>query len=73
VDVDPEVAARRRKERGLGREIYEEAELQARLAAAYAKAEKLTGSDRIVRVDGNRDAAAALAAAVEELNKLDAH
>jgi dTMP kinase len=72
VDVDPEVAARRRKERGLGREIYEEADLQVRLAAAYAKAEQLIPLDRIVHVDGNRDAAAALAAAIEELRKLDA-
>lgn len=72
VDADPDVAARRRKERGLGREIYEEAELQARLAAAYAKAEQLIVSDRIVHVDGNRDAAAALAAAIQELDKLDA-
>jgi dTMP kinase len=72
VDAHPEVAARRRTERGLGREIYEENDLQERLAAAYAKAEQLISSDRIVHVDGNRDAAAALAAAVEELKKLDA-
>ncbi len=42
-----------------------------RLAAAYQKAEELALGDRVVHVDGNRDAAAALAAAVEELNKLD--
>jgi dTMP kinase len=73
LDVDPAVAAQRRMQRGLGREIYEETELQARLAAAYVQAEKLVPSDRIVHVDGNRDAAAALAAAVEALDKLDAH
>jgi dTMP kinase len=72
VDAEPGVAAQRRKQRGLGREIYEEADLQARLAAAYAKAEQLMASDRVVHVDGNRDAAAALAAAIKELDKLDA-
>jgi dTMP kinase len=72
VDVDPDVAAQRRKQRGLGREIYEEADLQVRLAAAYARAEALVPSDRIVHVDGNRDVAAALAAAIEALSKLDA-
>jgi dTMP kinase len=71
VDVNPDVAAQRRKQRGLGREIYEEADLQVRLAAAYANAEQIIPTDRIVHVDGNRDAAAALTAAVEELNKLD--
>jgi len=41
LDVRPEVAAERRRSRGATRDLYEEGELQARLARAYAAAEEL--------------------------------
>jgi dTMP kinase len=53
LDVRPEVAAERRKNRGGARELYEDGDLQARLAQAYAHAEDLVPGDRIVHVDAN--------------------
>lgn len=55
LDVDPEVAAQRRKGRGGAHELFDEAELQARLAVAYRRAEYLVPGDRLVHLDGNRD------------------
>jgi dTMP kinase len=54
LDVRPEVAAERRKNRGGARELYEDGELQTRLAEAYARAEHLAPGDRIVHVDANK-------------------
>lgn len=53
VDVPADVAAARRKHRGGAEELYEVAALQARLAAAYARAEELVPGDRVVHVDGS--------------------
>ncbi|AKT37713.1 dTMP kinase [Chondromyces crocatus] len=53
LDVDPEVAAQRRKGRGGARELYDDAELQARLAGAYRRAEELLPGDHVVHIDGN--------------------
>lgn len=55
VDVAPEVAEHRRKMRGGASDLYEEPELQARLARAYLRAEEFVGEDRIIHVDGNGD------------------
>lgn len=53
VDVSPDVAAARRKARGGPREIFDDQELQKRLAAAYRNAENLVPEDRIVHVNGD--------------------
>lgn len=55
VDVDPDVAEDRRRARGGASELFEENELQARLARAYLHAEEIMPDDRIVHVDGNGD------------------
>jgi dTMP kinase len=52
VDVPGEVARARRLARGGAEELYEAAELQARLAEVYLSAESLVPSDRLVHVDG---------------------
>ena len=72
LDVDPEVAARRRRARGFGKELYEDVELQTRLAAAYANAESLVIGDRLVHIDGNGSVESVVVAATQELHKLDA-
>jgi dTMP kinase len=56
IDVDPDEAERRRNERRGAPELYEEAQLQRRLAALYAGAEELAPGDRILRIDGNASA-----------------
>jgi len=53
VNVDPAVAAERRKKRGLATELYEDLELQRALAKAYSQAERLVPGDTVVHVDGN--------------------
>jgi dTMP kinase len=53
LDVRPEVAAARRDNRGGARELYEDGELQARLAEAYATAEQLVAGDPLVHIDAN--------------------
>lgn len=55
VDVSPEIAAGRRKSRGLPGDLYEVEALQARLAKAYAHAEALVPGDRVVHVRGDGD------------------
>ncbi|MBK8255852.1 MAG: dTMP kinase [Polyangiaceae bacterium] len=51
VDVPPEVAEIRRRARGGAIEIFEENDIQTRLARAYLRAEHVVG-DRIVHIDG---------------------
>ncbi|MFT3775733.1 MAG: dTMP kinase [Minicystis sp.] len=65
LDVSPNVAASRRRSRGGVAEMYEEAELQARLAEAYKRAEDLLPNDRIIHIDGDRSPDI-VAAAIEE-------
>jgi dTMP kinase len=55
IDVDPEEAERRRRDRRGALELFEESQLQARLAEVYASAEKLAPDDRVIHVDGNPD------------------
>ncbi len=53
LEVDPDAAERRRRDRSGAPELYEELELQKRLAAIYANAEQLLPEDRVIRIDGN--------------------
>ncbi len=55
LDVSPDVAATRRRARGGAAELFDEADLQARLAAAYLRAEDLCPGDRILHLDGDAD------------------
>lgn len=68
LDVSPDVAAARRAARGGDHELFDDADLQRRLAAAYLRAEDLIPGDRVIHIDGDRDAAsvtAAITAAIE--------
>lgn len=70
VDVSPEVAAKRRRERGGVLELFDDAELQTRLADAYRRADQLVPGDRVVHVDGDgtqEEVARAIAAALDPL------
>lgn len=67
VDVDPEVAEERRRARGGAKELFEEPDLQARLARAYMRAEEITPDARIVHVDGNGDMDSVTAAILKAL------
>lgn len=70
VDVSPEVAAQRRRNRGGRVELYEDGELQRRLCEAYRHAEALAPGDRIVHLDGNRSEQEVLAAAIAAIDEL---
>jgi dTMP kinase len=70
LDVRPEVAAERRKTRGGARELYEEGELQARLAEAYGRAEELVPGDHVVHVDANQPIEAVVGACVSAVDQL---
>lgn len=52
VDVPADLAAQRRGARGASEELYEEQELQRRLAQIYASAETLVPTDRLRHVSG---------------------
>lgn len=69
LDVPPEIAATRRKQRARAPELYEDDELQARLASFYGDIEKHFPSDTIVHVDGSAPletvSAAVLAAVIK--------
>jgi dTMP kinase len=67
LDVSPEVAAARRRARGGAAELFDEADLQARLAAAYLRAEDLCPGDRVIHLDGDAAPDAVAAALVEAL------
>jgi dTMP kinase len=54
LDIDPNEAARRRKERSVGREIYDDFELQQLLAQFYRDIEKHFPGDNVVHVDTSR-------------------
>jgi dTMP kinase len=69
LDVRPEVAAERRRSRGGTRELYEEGELQKRLARAYAAAEELVPGDRIVHIDANVGVAEVVRASIVALEQ----
>jgi dTMP kinase len=54
LDVPPEVAARRRAERALGMEMYDDEDLQKQLATFYRDIDAHFPGDRIVHVDATR-------------------
>ena len=55
LDVDPSEAARRRKDRSVGHEIYDDLELQQMLAAFYQKIDEHFPGENIVHIDSSRD------------------
>jgi dTMP kinase len=65
LDVDPDVAAKRRRSRNYSTELYEDPELQRAIARAYCMAEQLVPNDRLVHVDGNLGAEQVHAACLE--------
>lgn len=70
LDIPPEVAERRRIERRRGRELYDDEEMQKKLATFYDTMESHFPDDRIVHVDANRsidEVAADVMKAVREL------
>lgn len=69
-DVSPAVAAERRRARGASHELYEQAELQARLARAYAEAEKLVPGDAMVHIDAEQPLDAVVAAALAAITNM---
>jgi len=70
IDVDPEVASNRRRERSSVVDLYEEDELQAKLAEVYRNLPGLFPNDRIVIVDGNGPQEAVAAAVMREVRIL---
>lgn len=72
--VRPEVAAQRRRRRGGPIELFEEAELQAKLAAEYLEPGRHVPGDRVALLDGNLEPAeveARVRGAVAELLSLE--
>jgi len=69
LDVDPDVAAERRKNRGGKAELYEKLDLQRRLAALYADAERLVPGDRVVHIDANQALDAVIARSIEVIER----
>jgi dTMP kinase len=47
--------------------MYEDADLQARLATAYRRAEELVPGDQVIHLDGDQDPDAVAAALVDAL------
>lgn len=70
LDVTPDEAARRRKERAAGREIYDASELQQQLAAFYIDIEKHFPGDRIVHVSAEGTVEAVHAAIMRQVRIL---
>lgn len=54
LDLDPQLAAARRTQRGGEAELYETLELQRRIRACYAELPAVRPNDRLVRVDASR-------------------
>jgi dTMP kinase len=70
LDVDPDIAAERRKSRGGKAELYEKLELQRRLAELYADAERLVPGDRVVHIDANQPLPLVIARSIEAIERL---
>ena len=70
LDVDPTEAARRRKDRMIGREIFDDNELQAQLARFYADIEQYFPDDNVVHIDAMRDVDAVAKDVLFEVEKL---
>ena len=70
LDVSPDVAAARRLARGGPAELFDAAEVQARLAAAYLGADALVPGDRVVHLDGDASPDAVESAIAQVLDAL---
>ena len=70
LDVSPEEAARRRKERLGGREIFDGSELQEQLARFYRDIERHFPGDRVVHVDASGSVEQVHAAVLREVRVL---
>jgi dTMP kinase len=70
VDVPPEVAEARRRARGGSVELFEDLDVQARLARAYLKAEDVVPGDRVLHVDGTASVEGVHAAIASALRPL---
>lgn len=55
LDVSSEIAAQRRRARGGAVEIFDDAEIQARLADAYLRAEAFMPGERVIHINGEAD------------------
>jgi dTMP kinase len=72
LNVSPDVAAARRRARGGAAELFDDADVQARLAEAYLSADSLVPGDRVVHLDGDASAdvvEAAVAAVLDPLTQ----
>lgn len=67
LDCPFEIAAKRRRSRARGAELYDDSEIQKRLIGAYAKAEQLVPGDEIVHIDASRELDEVLADAVKAI------
>lgn len=67
LDCPFEIAAKRRRARGRGAELYDDGEVQKRLIEAYAHAERLVPGDRLVHIDASREMDEVLADAVRAI------
>ena len=70
IDVPPELAQQRRGVRGEPEELFEQREIQRRLAEVYARGEELVPGDRVAHVAGQGtldEVAARVAQAVADL------
>jgi dTMP kinase len=54
LDIPPEVSERRRMERNIGREIFDDGELQAQFGRFYKEIDQHFPGETIVHVDSNR-------------------
>jgi dTMP kinase len=70
LNVSPDVAAARRRARGGAAELFDDADVQARLAEAYLSADSLVPGDRVVHIDGDASADVVEAAIVAVLDPL---
>ncbi|MGB0646392.1 MAG: dTMP kinase [Bradymonadia bacterium] len=70
VDVDVDVALRRRDERALEDELYEVEAFQSRLREGYLAAFELRDADRMVKIDGNRTVDEVHQLIMEQVNAL---
>ena len=72
LNVSPDVAAARRRARGGAAELFDDADVQARLAEAYLGADSLVPGDHVVHIDGDASAdvvEAAVAAILDPLTQ----
>jgi dTMP kinase len=70
LDVRAEIAAKRRRERTGRPELYEQPEIQARLAEFYAQLDRHFPGERIVHINGELQTEAVCQAVIAEVDAL---